>query len=408
MKLMRVTSPGDVLQIISEQFRALADETLPLEKAGGRYLAATITAPEDIPGFDRSTVDGYALFSGDSFGASESMPAMLEFAGEVLMGKPAPPINNGQCCLVHTGGMLPAGADAVVMVEETDLSGSLVQVFSQVAPAENVIHRGEDLKMGDPALLKGSKLRAPEIGLLASLGISTVRVHRRPVTGLFSSGDELVDYNAATLGPGRIRDSNAPALQFLAEQLGTEVKHGGILPDSFDSFLEKSRSMLGETDLLVFSGGSSVGSRDFTARTMQELGKPGLLVEGVSIQPGKPTLLANCGGKPVLGLPGHPVSALNIFSIFGKAIIGRLAGQDKPGFEPTVKAVLTRNISSKSGRTDYIRVRLEESAEGLKAVPVFGRSGMLRTLAEADGLIIVPPAREGISAGETVEVRPWE
>ena len=408
MKLMRVTTPEDVMNIIDDNFTALESVELPLEKAGGSRISESIVSSEDVPDFDRSTVDGYAVAARETFGASESIPAVLESIGEVLMGQAAPPIKKGQCCQVHTGGMLPEGADAVVMVEDTDITGNMIQIFRQVAPAENVIHRGEDLKQGDTALLQGHKLRAPEIGMLASLGITKIKAHRRPLVGFFSSGDELVDYHNSSLEPGKIRDSNAPALLYLAKQCGAEVKYGGILPDKFDVFLEKSREMLEETDFLVFSGGSSVGSRDYTALTMKELGKPGLLVEGISIQPGKPTLLANCEGKPVLGLPGHPVSALNIFAIFGWAIIEKLAGQKEPGYRASVKAVLARNISSRSGRTDYIRVKLETSADGLKAVPVFGRSGMLRTLAEADGLLIVPAAKEGLSAGVEVEVTIWE
>ena len=408
MKLMRVTAPEDVMKIIDDNFTALESVELPLEQAGGRRISESITSPEDVPGFDRSTVDGYAVAARETFGASESIPAMLECVGEVLMGQAAPPIKKGQCCQVHTGGMLPEGADAVVMVEDTDVTGNMVQFFRQVAPAENVIHRGEDLKQGDTALLKGHKLRAPEIGMLASLGITEVKAHRRPLVGFFSSGDELVDYHNKTLETGNIRDSNAPALLYLAEQCGANFKYGGILPDKFDVFIERSREMLEEADLVVFSGGSSVGSRDYTARTMEELGKPGLLVEGISIQPGKPTLIANCEGKPVLGLPGHPISALNIFAIFGRAIIEKLSGQSEPAFQPSVKAALVRNIASHSGRKDYVRIKVEAAAEGLKAVPVFGRSGMLRTLAEADGLLEIPAEKEGLSEGEIVEVKIWE
>lgn len=408
MKLMHVTDPEEVMKIIAAQFSALEPEKISLGKAGGRCLAETVESPEDIPGFDRSTVDGYAVSASDTFGASESIPALLECVGEVKMGKSAPPIRNGECCLVHTGGMLPEGADAVLMIEDTESSGTMIQGFRQVAPGENVIHRGEDLKKGDTALVKGHRLRAPEIGLLASLGKTDVMVYRKPVVGFFSSGDELTDYSAAKLEPGQVRDSNAPALLYLAEQNGAEVSYGGILPDDFETFIQKSRAMLDKTDLLVFSGGSSVGSRDYTAKTMQELGQPGLLVEGISIQPGKPTLLANCNGKPVLGLPGHPVSALNIFAIFGKAIINRLSGRNETGYQPAVRATLTRNISSRSGRTDYVRVKLERDSDAIKAAPVFGRSGMLRTLAEADGLLVVPSALEGLSAGETVDVYIWD
>jgi molybdopterin molybdotransferase len=408
MKLMRVKSPEEVLDLINSNFEPLKPETVALLELGGRTLAEVIYAPEDVPGFDRSTVDGYAVAARNTFGSGEGAPAMLEVVGEVLMGKTAPPIKDGQCCLVHTGGMLPEGADAVVMIEDTEVTGTMVQGFRQVAPGENVIHRGEDLKEGAVALPQGHYMRAPEIGMLASLGITEARVYRKPKIGFFSSGDELVDYHTGTLEVGKIRDSNAPALLYLTAQLGADIEYGGILPDIFAVFLQKSQAMLEKVDFLVFTGGSSVGTRDFTARTMDELGNPGLLVEGIAIQPGKPTLLANCGGKPVLGLPGHPVSALNIFSLFGKAIINRLSGRPEKPYSPTVKASLARNIPSRSGRTEYVRVKLELTSDGLQAVPVFGRSGMLRTLAEANGLIAIPSEIEGLSAGTTVEVALWE
>ncbi len=410
MKLMRVSDPVAVNKLIASEFKALPAEIIVIEQAGGRYLAEKIRSPEDVPGFNRSTVDGYAVNARETFGASESMPAMFELVGEVLMGKSAPPISDGQCCLVHTGGMLPDNADAVIMIEDTEVAGNIVNSYRQVAPGENVIHRGEDLKAGDVVFEAGHFLRAPEIGLLASIGSSAVAVHRKPLVGFFSSGDELVPYESGELKPGQIRDSNAPALLYLAEQYGAGFRYGGILPDQFDVFLAKSRELLVKVDFLVFSGGSSVGSRDFTARTMQELGQPGLLIEGIAIQPGKPTLVAKCGEKPVLGLPGHPVSALNIFSLFGRAIIEQLSGRLKKRLTPTLKASLARNVASRTGRTDYIRIKLEPdpSTGGLSAVPVFGRSGMLRTLAAADGLLVVPPEKEGLSAGETVEVYLWE
>jgi molybdopterin molybdotransferase len=410
MKLMQVSDPVTVLESIKKEFKALPAEKVALELAGGRYLSEALKSPEYVPGFNRSTVDGYAVTARESFGASESMPAMFELAGEVLMGKSAPAINPGQCYLIHTGGMLPENTDAVIMVEDTEVSGNIVNSFKQVAPGENVIHRGEDLRAGAIALEAGQLLRAPEIGMLASIGITEVVVHQQPQIGFFSSGDELISYKSGQLGPGQIRDSNAPALLRLAGQFGAGFKYGGILPDRFEVFLEKSRKMLAEVDFLVFSGGSSVGNRDFTARTMQELGKPGLLVEGIAIQPGKPTLLAKSDHKPVLGLPGHPVSALNIFSIFGRAIIDQLAGRVQERLLPSLSASLVRNVASRSGRTDYVRVKLERDkiSGELSAVPVFGRSGMLRTLAEADGLLVVPPEKEGLSAGEIVEVFLWE
>ena len=278
MKLMKVTEPHTVFNIINNNFLPLNGEVVPLEQAGGRILAETIHAPENVPNFNRSTVDGYALSARDTFGAGEGMPAMLECKGEILMGTAAQAISSGECCLVHTGGMLPTGADAVLMIEDTDVSGSLIQAFRQIAPGENVVHRGEDLQKDAVALEKGHRLRAPEIGMLASLGITEVEVHRRPLVGFFSSGDELTDYHSKNLEPGKIRDSNAPALQYMTAQMESYSISGGILPDRFETFMEKSREMLDKVDFLIFSGRSSVGSRDYTARTMNELGSPGLLV----------------------------------------------------------------------------------------------------------------------------------
>ena len=407
MKLMRATDPEDVFQIINDHFKPLDCEVISLVNSGGRSNARSIFAPENIPGFDRSTVDGYAVISSDTFGASEGMPSMLELAGEALMGMEAPPISSGRCCLVHTGGMLSEGADAVIMIEDTEQAGSIIQCFRQVAPGENVILCGEDLKKGELALKEGHLLRAPEIGLLASLGISEVSVYRKPRIGFFSSGDELVPYDTKMLKPGQIRDSNAPALFHLASQAGAEVEYGGILPDQFPIFLERSKKMLEKVDFLVFSGGSSVGSRDYTAKTMNQLGKPGLLVEGIAIQPGKPTLLADCNGKPVLGLPGHPVSALNIFYLFGWAIINRLSGKEIKKTTPTVSAKLSRNVPSRPGRIEYVRVKLKTRGSEIIAVPIFGRSGILRTMAEADGLMVIPADSEGMSEGTLVEIEIW-
>lgn len=408
VKLLRVTDPQDVLRIVEDNFIPLPLENVPLNKAGGRILGEDIISQEDVPGFNRSTVDGYAVIARDTFGAQEGLPAILNCAGEVAMGQAAPPTGPGQCCHIHTGGMLPAGCDAVVMVEDTEALGNIINCYRQVAPGKNVIHRGEDLAAGERVLPAGCRLRAPELGLLASLGIVEAAVHRRPVMGILSSGDELVPYHTADLLPGQIRDCNAVALSYLGRQAGAAVKVGPIMPDSFPRFLEQCRSFLEEVDFLVLSGGSSVGTRDYTAHTLQELGPPGLLVEGVAVQPGKPTLLAGCRSKPVLGLPGHPVSALIIFYLFGRAVIRRLSGQGKPLYSPSVRATLTRNVSSRIGRTEYIRVKLTKANGLVEASPVFGRSGMLRTLSEADGIIAIPADKEGLLEGDLVEVTLWD
>ena len=320
------------------------------------------------------------------------------------MGIQAPTMSPGQCYLVHTGGMLPSGADAVIMIENTELANAQVHCFRQVAPGENVIRKGEDLKINQVILHEGQRIRTPELGLLASIGTVNVTVYLKPLVGIFSSGDELVEYTEQVLANGKIRNCNSISLSYMVEQFGGVPLYGGILPDQQDHFQKQSREMLEKVDFLVFSGGSSVGDRDYTAITMQQLGKPGLLIEGLAVQPGKPTLLAKCQGKPVLGLPGHPISAMNIFALLGKAIIKRLAGNSGELYIPSVKASLSRNISSQAGRTDYVRVKIDKQGKILVATPIFGRSGILRTLSEANGLIIIPAAEEGLYEGEQVDI----
>jgi len=404
MKLMKVTTIQDALEIIANEFRALETEVVVLSEAGGRILAKEIISAEDVPGFNRSTVDGYAIMAEESFGASDSIPAIFDLTGEILMGAQAPAISAGQCYLVHTGGMLPSGADAVIMIENTELVNTQVHCYRQVGPGENIIRKGEDLKENQVILHEGKKIRAPELGLLASIGTVEITVYRKPLVGIFSSGDELVEYTNQNLANGQIRNCNSISLAYMVKQFGGVPLYGGILPDQQDHFIKQSQEMLENVDFLVFSGGSSVGNRDYTAITMQELGNPGLLIEGLAVQPGKPTLLAKCNEKPVLGLPGHPISAMNIFALLGKTIISHLVGNSGELYNPSVKASISRNIPSKTGRTDYVRVKIDQQGEDLIATPIFGRSGILRTLSEANGLIIIPAAKEGLYEGEQVEI----
>lgn len=408
MRLLQVKAVEKVFQIIAESFGPLEAEEVLLSHAGGRITAEIIVAPEDVPAFERSTVDGYAVSASETFGAQEGLPAMLELVGEVCMGESAPKIGTGECCYVPTGGMLPSGSDAVVMIEQTEVTGTLVHIYRQVAPGENRIQRGEDLQSGQVVLERGRRLRAPELGLLASLGITRFKVVRRPIIAILSSGDELVPVETQVLAPGQIRDSNSVALAYLAAQMGGEVLRGGILPDCYPDFYEGVSRMLKRADMVVLSGGSSVGNRDYTTQVLQELGEGGLLVEGMAIQPGKPTLLAKCQGKPVLGLPGHPVSALNIFTLVGGAIIRSMSGSGAEVWRPSVPAILARNIVSRPGVTELVRVSIKKTEKGTVATPIFGRSGLLRTLAEANGTIWVPAEAEGLAAGEKVAVFLWE
>lgn len=404
MRLMEVQELDVVLRLIKETFNTLNWEQIKLEVAGGRVTAEEVRAPEDVPGFDRSLVDGYAMQATNTFGAGESSPALLQLLGEIQMGEVASPLPPGSTFYIPTGGMLPVGADAVVMIEDTAILGDLLNCYRQVAPGENVVRRGEDLAKGQIALPQGRSIRAAEMGLLAALGITELKVTRRPVVGIFATGNEVVPYQTFELKPGEIRDSNTLAIGEMAKQLGAEVVYGGILEDDYTIFLGELEKLLNKVDFLILSGGSSVGTRDYTWRVLDALSNGRFLAAGLAVQPGKPTLLVDCGGKPVLGLPGHPVSALNIFNVLGTAIIGRLQGLAEQKFSSTVRATLTRNIPSSIGRTDYVRVRLEERNDRFVATPIFGRSSLLRTLVDAQGVLIVPASSEGLSIGCEVEV----
>lgn len=408
MRLLQVTKVEDALGIIWDSFSPLRPEEVALVEAGGRYCAEAIIAVEDVPAFDRSTVDGYAVRAVETFGAKGSFPAFFELAGVVRMGEKTGKISAGQCYYVPTGGMLPTGADAVVMVEETEEGDGLVQIFKQVAPGENVIKRGEDLSRGQTVLRRGQKLRGPELGLLGSLGISSLPVFRRPLVGVLSTGDELTPVTTPVLNPGQIRDANGVALDYLCKQAGAEVICGGIVPDCAQAFTQALKGLLAQVDLVVLSGGSSVGARDYTPEVLKELSGGELLIEGLAVQPGKPTILAKCGDKPVLGLPGHPVSALSIFSLLGRAIIRRLSGAAGEEWQPSVRAVLTKNVPCRPGRLDLVRVRLQKTNDGVTATPIFGRSGLLHTLAMADGVIQVGAELDGLAAGTEVQVILWD
>jgi len=405
MRLYQLQSVEEVLALIKTSFSSLSQEKVNIMEALGRVTAAAIISPEDVPAFPRSTVDGYAVRAMDTYGAGESIPAMLEKTGQVAMGRPAPVLLSGAAVYVPTGGMLPPGADAVVMIEDVELLDDLVNCYRQVAPGDNVIQKGEDIFYGREVIPRGRYLRSQEIGLLAALGIEEISVTRQPLVGILSSGDEVTPWQTTALELGKVRDSNGPALMAMVRQQGGLPVYGGIIEDDYDTLQKKALDLLAEVDFLVLSGGSSVGSRDHTARLLREMNQDGLLVEGIAMQPGKPTLLSHYQGKPVLGLPGHPVAALNVFTLVGNMILNVLEGKEEENWQPYITAILTCNIASKPGRTDYIRMKLQKTADGkISATPIFGRSGLLSTLVEANGILTVEPGLEGILAGTPVKV----
>jgi len=383
-------------------------EKVFLHEAYGRYLLKDVLAPEDIPSFDRSTMDGFAVRAGDTFGASVSLPAYMEVAGETLMGQDAAGfLETGKAWAIPTGGMLPSGADAVVMLEYTeDLNEYTIGITRPVAPGENVVRRGEDVSNGSLVLRSGHRLRPQDIGLLAALGIAAVEVRNPIRAGIISTGDEVVDIKE-TPQPGQVRDVNSYTLYGLVIENGGLPILYGVVPDEFTALQGLMIKALEENDLVLISGGSSVGARDVARGVIASLGKPGVLFHGISIRPGKPTIGAVVEGKPVFGLPGHPVSAMVVFDLLVKPLIKYNCYPDEKGnnLEFPLRAYLTRNVRSAAGREDYIRVKLSEKERRLYAEPVLGKSGLIATMVKADGLAKIPASREGIEAGEEVEVK---
>ncbi len=377
------------------------------EQALGKVTAEDIISPHNLPEFRRSTVDGYALIARDSHGASESLPAYLKLAGEVLMGNaPEFGLSSKECALIHTGGMLPESANAVVMLEDTQvLDAGEIEIFRSVAPGENVIEIGEDVPEGGIVISKGTRLRPAELGGLLALGITKIRTILPPKIGIISSGDEVIppDQNPK---PGEVRDINSYTLGALINELGAEVIHYGIIPDDRDDLREILQIGLQECDHIIVTAGSSASSRDLTADVMNELGDPGVLVHGVSIKPGKPTIFALAGEKVMIGLPGNPVSALVIAYILVKPIIQAYLGLENRKTPASIPAKLIMNVPSRAGREDWIPVRLIEREKGIfQAQPIFGRSNLIFLLAKADGLVKIPSSTTGLEAGVEVSVQ---
>lgn len=383
------------------------DEEIETVQALGRIVSAPIVSKTPIPEFSRSTMDGYAVRSRDTFGASESLPAYFKIIGEVPMGgSPDFSIGVGQAALIHTGGMVPAGADAVVMLEYVQKTnrGDL-EVSRAVAAAENIIQIGEDVAADQIVLTAGRNLQPAEIGSLMALGQTRVRVSRKPVIGILSSGDEVIEPTKKPL-PGQIRDINSYSIAACVEKWGGEPVLLGIVPDDESKLREALSSALQKYDAVIISAGSSASVRDHTSQAIDEMGKPGVIVHGVDIKPGKPTILAVCDGKPVVGLPGNPVSALVIARFFIKPMVERLLGAHSPANEPSIAAVLTVNLPSQTGREDWWPVRLIPSADGILAEPIFYKSNLIFTFAAANGLIKIPADANGLAANSKVEVYP--
>ncbi len=380
-------------------------ERIPSAQALGRVTAEAVRSPEALPGFARSTVDGYAVQARSTHGASDTLPAYLELVGEVPMGAaPGFSVGLGQAAVIHTGGMLPQGADSVVMLELTQTArAGEIEIFKAVAAGENVLKAGEDVGMGEEVLGRGVRLDAAAIGGLMALGLTEVAAARKPVAAILSSGDEVVPPDRA-VQPGQVRDVNSYALAALVESCGGEARVYGIVPDRAEALRAALRRALGEADFVVITAGSSASARDLTAAVIRESGAPGVLVHGVNVRPGKPTILGVCDGKPVVGLPGNPVSALVIARLFVRPLVARLLGAAPGKPEAAVPARLSLNLASQAGREDWVPVRLRREGQGWAAEPIFYKSNLIFSLAHADGLVRIPPDATGLEVGAAVEV----
>jgi molybdopterin molybdotransferase len=381
-------------------------ELVPTQAALGRILAEDVQATCDLPPFRRSTVDGYAVIAADTFGATPSLPAYLRIAGEIPMGHPPGlDLEPGSTAVIHTGGMLPTQADAVVMLEDTQRVGEHeVEVLRAVQAGANVLQQGEDLRRGEVALRAGSPLRPQELGGLMALGIERVPCRARIQVGLLSSGDEVVPPTREPM-PGQVRDVNEATLTALIELAGGRATSYGIVPDDPAPLEATLRQAVAENALVLISAGSSVSSRDSTAEVIRRLGPPGVLVHGLRVRPGKPTILAVVGEVAVLGLPGNPVSALMLAHCLAVPMIHAMLGVRTAGMSPSVSARLTENVPSEAGREDFIPVCLRTSPNGPEAAPVHGRSNLIFTLTRADGFVRVAPDVTGVRAGDLVQVR---
>ncbi|HEX8967620.1 MAG TPA: gephyrin-like molybdotransferase Glp [Chloroflexota bacterium] len=406
-ELFNVQTPPRALEALLRELPVRVEsETLATTSALDRVLAEEISSPSNLPTFRRSTMDGFAVRAADTFGATESMPAYLEVVDEVLMGRaPARALGLGECARIATGGMLPEGADAVVMVEQTQEVGpTTIEAQRAVAPGDNVVQIGEDIRTGEPILKRGHTLRAQDLGGLLALGVTSVRVARQLRVAIVSGGDELVDPDQAP-GPAQIRDVNSYTLAALIRRDGHTPCLSGIYPDEYPALQTAAQHALAQADAVILSAGSSVSTRDLTAQVIDSLGQPGVLVHGVSLKPGKPTILAVCDGKPVFGLPGNPVSCMVTYDLFVAPTLAHLTGTAVRPLRRGVMARLTRNVASATGREDYVQVRLERGTDGgLDAVPVFGKSNLIFTLIRADGMLKVPLDVGGLAAGAQVEV----
>ena len=407
-ELLKLITPKDATDLILHSITELkvGTEKVTTSESLGRVVRKSYQSESILPSFDKSSVDGFSVRAKDTFGASDSLPQYLKVVGEVPMGQKAElVISEGQAATTYTGGMLADDADSVVMIEYTNrIDADTIEVTKPVAKGENIVFAGEDVKPRDEILALGHTIRPQDIGALSALGINKLQVSRKPKVAIISTGDELVSAEADPKLE-QIRDLNTHTVSALVAQAGGIACPIGIFKDDYQLQLRAAKRALKDCDIIVFSAGSSVSNRDLTVKVFEKLGEPGILAHGIAIKPGKPTILGLAQKKPLIGLPGNPVSALVVADLLLKPIIRSLMGDINPLFRNQVSASLTTDIPSRSGREDHVPVKLHHNEGVLDATPVFGKSNLIFTLVKSDGIIRVPIDSAGLYKGQTVTVR---
>jgi molybdopterin molybdotransferase len=404
--MLNVVSVDNTNDIIRENFSGyqLETEKIDIELAAGRIISSDVLAQEDIPGFVRSSVDGYAVISSDTFGASESMPVQLRIIGSVRMGeKPEFSFATGQAVYVPTGGEIPAYADSMVMVEYTeDFGDGFINIHKSSAPGNHLVFKGDDVRQGDTVIRANTRLRPQDVGILAAMGHTKVIVKQKIRVGIISTGDEIIPVEQQPSG-SQVRDINSYALSAGVSLCGAQPLMCGIVGDNFNDIRRAVEDALRTSDIVLISGGSSAGAKDETRKVIESLGTPGVLVHGIAVKPGKPTIVGRIVAKAVVGLPGHPASAYSIFHQFVRQIINVMNGLDHE-WQPVIKAEMAGNYPSNSGREEFVPVELKYDSGKPIAHPVFSKSGLITLLTKATGYIHIDRGSEGLDKGHSVDV----
>ena len=405
MKLLKVDTIQQVLEKMEYHFGdiELKGEVINIEEAVGRTVKEDIYSQFNIPDFNRSTVDGYAIVAADTFGVTDSIPVFLDVIGQVEMGRSTDiTISKGKAAYVPTGGMVPPGADAVIMIEHIEeMDSNTIAAYSSTAPGENVIKIGDDVSKGDQLIHKGKQIKPQDIGVLTAAGIRHITVFEKPKAAVISTGDEIAD-PFGEIKFGEVRDINTYTLSAMLEEMGASITVKSVIKDEYELLKSAVEAALIHNHIVIISGGSSVGTKDVTAKVIDSMGEPGVFVHGMAVKPGKPTIVGKAKGKALFGLPGHPVSAVIVFKILVGHFIARLMHRENLKLQ--VPAVCSVNVHSSPGRETFQMVELEKTENGYAAIPLHGKSGAISLVSRAQGFVRIPHNKEGISKGETVMV----